>query len=136
MTYAADIIESVDIGFGVVALRSDSILTFEPLETINSVSIDELESLLKVLEDLSGGSPKAFYADNTHITSLGYTERKFIGDNLHRFALASGVKQNSPLTRMIGHTIMAMFPPQVPMRMFSTKDQAIEWLHGIQKEQV
>ena len=125
------IVKSVDLGFGMIELRSDNILTFVPVKSAETVTLKELKQMLDTLVELSAGTPRLFYTDNTHLTSLGYSERQFIGKNLHRFATASGVKEDSAITRYIGHTIQSMFPPKVPMRMFSAKDDAFEWLHSL-----
>ena len=133
MKNSSDIIESIDLGFGVVALRKDSILTFTPITTTDTVSLSELKTLLETLIKVSNGKPRPFYCDNTYVTKMGFSERKFIGDNLHLFATASAVKHISPTTRFIGHTILSMFPPKVPMQMFPTEDDAMNWLHGLHK---
>lgn len=131
MNEGVEILQSVDLGFGEVELRSDGILTFVPIAGRNTVSLENLKQMLSALKELSNGEPKPFYTDNTHLTDLGFSERQFIGKNLHLFATASAVKENSAATRFIGHTIQSMFPPRVPMKMFSTKQEAIAWLHSL-----
>lgn len=126
-----EILKSVNLGFGKVEMRSDGILTFVPVASINTVNLEDLKRMLSALKELSNGKPRPFYTDNTHLTSLGFSERQFIGKNLHLFATASAVKENSAATRFIGHTIQSMFPPKVPMRMFPTKHEAIQWLHSM-----
>ncbi len=130
MSEEVTIVESYDLGFATIEVRSDGIITTTHPD-VDTVNVAQLSEMVELLEKLAGGTPKLFYADNTNLKSLGYPEREYIGKNLHRFAKASGVKENSSVVRFIGHTINHMFPPKVPMQMFNTKKECIEWLKSL-----
>ena len=122
----------IELDFGKVELGDDGILRFHASFNEDTITISELEELLKVLSEVTDGKQCPFYTDNSKMKSLGFEERQFIGKNLHRFASASAVKENSPVVRFIGHTINHLFPPKVPMKMFDTEDEAIDWLESVQ----
>lgn len=124
------IVESHDLGFAVIEVRSDGIMTSRHPD-VDTVNIDQLTAMVELMEKLANGTPRLFYADNTNLKSLGYPEREYIGNNLHRFAKASGVKENSAVVRFIGHTINHMFPPRIPMKMFGSMDECVAWLKSL-----
>lgn len=116
--------------YGKVELREDGILTFK-VNGDHKLILEDLEDVLKVLIEVSEGTPRPFYSDNSELKDLGFAERKFIGNNLHLFATASAVKENSEVIRFIGHTINQLFPPKVPMKMFKTEREAVAWLNSM-----
>lgn len=122
----------IELDYGKVTLREDGILTFQPYGD-RALTLDDLKDVLRVFLEITGGTQFPFYADNSELKDLGFAERKFIGDNLHLFATASAVKENSEVIRFIGHTINQLFPPKVPMRMFKTEQEAVDWLHSLRK---
>jgi len=128
-----EIIKSVQLDFGTIELRSDDILTFEPAKEITTVNKDQLVIMLKNLIDTSNGAPKPFLSDNRNIKSFGFEEREYVAKTIHLFASASAVVENSFVVRFITHTIVAMFKPKIPMKMFKTKEEAIEWLKTFNK---
>jgi hypothetical protein len=121
----------VELDFGKVEIREDGIMTFCALPEMETIHLSQLETLLDTLVELSEGEPKLFYADNSKMKSLGHKERQYIGTNLHLFAKASAVKENSVVIRSIGYAINHLFPPKVPMQMFKTEEQAIDWLNSL-----
>ncbi|MBI2281288.1 MAG: STAS/SEC14 domain-containing protein [Bacteroidetes bacterium] len=125
-----EIIKSVKLDFGTIELRSDDILTFEPAKGITTVNKDQLVIMLKNLIDASNGAPKPFLSDNRNIKSFGFEEREYVAKTIHLFASASAILEDSFVIRFITHTIVTMFKPQIPMKMFKTKESAIEWLRN------
>lgn len=126
-----EIIESIPLDFGTVELRSDDILTFEPAKGITTVNKQQLEVMLENLVKLSKGKPKPFISDNRNVKSFGYEERDYVAKNIHLFATASAIIEDSFVIRFITHTIVTMFKPQIPLKMFKTKEDAIAWLHSL-----
>lgn len=121
------VIQTVELEFGTVSLRNDDVLTFKPTGA-KTIRLDELQLLLDTFLEVTGGNRKKLLSDNRDYQYLGYSERKYIGDNLHRFAIASAVIENNPFVRFIGHTINSFFTPKVPMQMFKSEEEALEWL--------
>jgi hypothetical protein len=122
----------IELNYGIVTLREDSILTFKP-HSNRTLTLDDLKDVLSVFLEITEGKQFPFYSDNSELKDLGFAERKFIGNNLHLFATASAVTENSEVIRFIGHTINQLFPPKVPMRMFKTEREAVAWLNSLKK---
>ncbi len=123
--------KTLELDFGRIEIREDGILRFVGSSHLKTVTLDQLNELCDALILITEGKPMPFYSDNSNMESLGYLERQFIGKNLHRFATASAVKENSSVIRFIGHTINHLFPPKVPMRMFISETLAIAWLKSV-----
>ncbi|MBP9152904.1 MAG: STAS/SEC14 domain-containing protein [Flavobacteriales bacterium] len=121
----------IELDFGTVELNEDGILRFNIASGSDTITLNQLQPLLEALISMADGKPRPFYCDNSDMKSLGYPERKFIGSNLHLFASASAVKENSPVIRFIGHTINHFFLPKVPMQMFDSERKAIAWLKSM-----
>lgn len=126
-------LRAVTLDFGIIELREDNILTFEPYHDVETVTLGQLQKMLDSLLDMTDGIPRPFYSNNSRMKSLGFAERQFIGKNIHRFATASAICENSSVIRFISHTIIDIFKPKIPLQMFETKDAAIEWLRSTQE---
>lgn len=122
------ILKSISLDFGTFELRSDNIMTFDPFPEITTINMNQLKVMLETLIKLSNGKPKPFLSDNRKMKSLGFEEREYVAKNIHLFAIASVVIEGSFVVRFITHTIVAMFKPQIPMKMFKTKEDAYTWL--------
>ncbi|MGB0916808.1 MAG: hypothetical protein ACPGU4_04400 [Flavobacteriales bacterium] len=122
-----------ELDFGIIELSEDGILRFKACPSLSTISLSQLKEMLEVLVEVSDGKPRPFFSDNSNMKSLGHVERKFIGNNLHRFALASAVKETSLMVRSIGFAINHLFPPKVPMQMFNSEEDAIAWLMSFRK---
>lgn len=131
MSKEASVVRYSELPFGTIHLRQDDIMYFRPAKGRTTINKRELQQMLVGLTKFSNGNPKLFYTHNENYKSLGFEERKFIGDNLHKFCKASAVIENSPVIRFIGHTINDLFPPKVPMKMFKSEQAAVNWLKSL-----
>lgn len=122
------IIKSVPFEYGIIELRSDEIITYEPNEGITSFTMPHLELMLEILLDLSNEQPMPYFSNNCNLESLGSEERLYIRQHIHRFASKFAMTENSPMTRFITHTFMQLSRPSIPVKMFKTKEEAINWL--------
>ncbi len=126
-----EIIESIKMDFGTVELRSDDILTFTPAKGIITLNKLQLEVMLENLIKLSNGKPKPFISDNRNGKSFGYEERDYVAKTIHQFASACAIIEDSIVIRFVTNTIITMFKPKIPLKMFKTKADAIVWLHSL-----
>tara|TARA_R110001592_G_scaffold95324_2_gene274706 strand:- start:6614 stop:7009 length:396 start_codon:yes stop_codon:yes gene_type:complete len=129
MSNKVTIIKSVPFEYGVIELRSDNILTYEPKEGITNFTMPHLKLMLEILLDLSEGVPRPYFSNNHNLKSLESEERIFISNNIHLFASKFAMTENSPMTRFITHTFMQLSRPTIPVKMFKTKEEAFTWLN-------
>jgi hypothetical protein len=120
-------------GIGTIALRSDKILTFKPFDGVTTCNLADLKEMYDIYMEITSGVPHLYYTDNTNIKGFGSEERVFVSEKFHHFALASAIKENSAIVRYITHSILYLNKPQIPLKMFKTKTDAISWLKSLKK---
>jgi hypothetical protein len=123
-----EIIKSVQLDFGTIELRSDDILTYVPLPHLTTLNLSQLKIMNKVLVDLCEGKPKPFLSDNRNVKSFGFAEREYVGKTFHHFASCSAILEDAVVVRFITHSIILMFKPSIPLKLFKKKEDAIKWL--------
>ncbi|MCB0381537.1 MAG: hypothetical protein KDD24_09790 [Flavobacteriales bacterium] len=126
-------LKTIQLDFGTIELRSDNIISFEPIEGLTTFTMDQLTVMLNVFLEISEGEPRPYFSNNYNLKSLGGKERIYITENFHRFACAFAMTENSAVTRFITHTFMAISRPQIPVKMFKEKEPAYAWLRTFNK---
>jgi hypothetical protein len=122
------IVKSTVFELGTVELRSDNILTFEPKEGYTTFNLEQIKLVNEVLLDVSGGIPRPYFSNNKNLKSLGSEEKIYIKDKIKEFASAFAMTEESAITRFITYSFMQLSRPDIPVKMFKTKEQAFEWL--------
>ena len=122
------IIKEVTTDIGVIALRSDQIITFEPYPYKTTATLKDLKEMYEVLMELCEGEPKPYYSNNTRLRSMGSEEKAFIKQNFHHFAKACASHYESPLTKYITNMLIHLYRPAIPIKSFTSKEEAINWL--------
>ena len=85
----------------------------------------------KILAKLSGGRKKPLLADIRQIKSVTRGARSyFAGDVYNEIIQAAAAIISSPLSRIIGNLFLGINKPPYPMKLFTSKSEAIEWLRG------
>jgi len=127
------IIRHEKCSIGNIYLRDDKVLMFKPFAGITTVTMYDLVEMYNINMDLTNGIPHLFYSDNTNMKKLGSEERVYISEKIHHFAIASAIKENSAIVRFITHSMVYLNKPQVPIKMFKTEENAINWLKTLDK---
>lgn len=131
-----NIVKSVSFELGIVELRSDNILTFEPKEGYTTFDIEQIKLVNKVLLDVSGGIPRPYFSNNKNLKSLGSEEKIYIKNKIKDFAIAFAMTEDSAITRFITYSFMQLSRPDIPVKMFKTNEEAFTWLRTFNKTQV
>ncbi len=126
-----NILKEVKCTVGTISLRTDKILTFVPFEGVTTCTLENLKEQFDIYMELTNGVPHLFYTDNTNVRSFGSEERAFVSEKFHLFASASAIKEDSSIVRFITHSMIYLNKPQIPLKMFKTKNEAIHWLKSL-----
>lgn len=132
MSNETTIIKEVSCKAGMITLRSDHILMFHPHDGITTCHISDLKEMYEIFMDLTNGIPHLYLSDNTNVKTFGAEERIYVSANFHHFASACAIKENSAIVRFITHTIIHFNKPQIPMKMFKTEQEGVNWLKSLQ----
>lgn len=127
----SDIMLQKECNVGIISLREDSILTFHPYNHVTTCTIDDLKEMYTIFMEITKGVPHLYFSDNTNIKSFGTEERIYVGSNFHHFASACAIKEGSAIVRFITHSILYLNKPQIPLKMFKTENEGIEWLKSL-----
>lgn len=132
MAKSYTILNTKTLKFGTAEIRSDGILTFEPRGDASLHSLAELKDMLKTFKELTNGKPHLYYSNNNNIKgNFSSEEKAYMSAHFHEFATAFAMTENSALVRFITHTFIYLNKPQIPIKMFKTKETAIEWLKSL-----
>lgn len=116
---------------GTIAIRSDKVLTFIPFDSVTTCNLDELKEMYETFMEITNCTPYLYYSDNTNMKGLGREERVYISSKVHHFAYAMAMKENSAVVRFITHSMLYLNKPQIPIKMFKTEVNAINWLKSL-----
>lgn len=131
MEKPVEILKSVELDFGVIELRSDNILTFDPNEKLEVYTLDILKVMITEFKTITNGTPRLYLCDNSKINSgIGSKEKEFVNKHTHEFATAFAMVENSALIRFLVHSYNHLYKPIVPVKMFKKKEDAIAWLES------
>lgn len=130
-----EIIKSVKFDYGIIELRSDNIMTYEPIDGITTLTLPQLDIMLELLLAVSDGIPRPYFSNNKNLKSLGSEEKIYIKDNIKNFATAFAMTEDSAVTRFITYSFMQLNRPSIPVKMFKTKEEAYEWLRTFNNQQ-
>tara|TARA_R110001592_G_scaffold95324_2_gene274705 strand:- start:6217 stop:6624 length:408 start_codon:yes stop_codon:yes gene_type:complete len=125
------ILKKVNCNIGVISLRDDKIPTFHPHKHAKSCNINDIKEMYTIFMEITKGVPHLYFSDNSTVKSFGSEERVFVRSNFHHFALACAIKETSAITRYITHTMIYLNKPQIPLKMFKTEDDGINWLKSL-----
>jgi hypothetical protein len=124
-----EIIQSVAFEYGVIELRSDDILTYEPKEGLTSYSMPQVIEIVRIFKELCNGKPLPTFFNNTQYTESTTGEvKKYTRIHLQEFASVCAMTENSPMTRFFVHAFLSLYKQKVPVKMFKNKEEAIDWL--------
>tara|TARA_B100000809_G_scaffold261472_1_gene310466 strand:+ start:2586 stop:2987 length:402 start_codon:yes stop_codon:yes gene_type:complete len=133
MTKNVDILKSVELDFGTIELRSDDILTFQPNEKFITYTLPVLEEMLITFREVTNGIPHLYFCDNTNIKNPNLSDeaKSFMKKHFHEFATHFAMTENSALIRFVAHSFMYLYKPEIKMKLFKTKLEAITWLKSL-----
>ena len=95
------------------------------------LTLVEAREIIKKMGSLSGGQPRPALVDATGTKSIDREARRyFAGHETAKVESAAALIIGSPLSRAIGNFFMGLNKAQIPVRLFTSEDEALEWLRG------
>ncbi|MFH1682495.1 MAG: STAS/SEC14 domain-containing protein [Candidatus Woesearchaeota archaeon] len=81
----------------------------------------------------SRGERHPVLVDIRNLKSVEHPARKFFADeSFSKFTKASALLVGSPLSKVLGSFFIGLNRPPYPIRIFSSEDEALEWLKKFQ----
>ena len=115
-------------------LDEDGILYMEVLPKV-VLTLSAVVENTDVVQRLAQGKRKPVFIDITRLAGITPDARNFsAGEGVNDVLTALAILIGSPLARAIGNLWLGINKPIFPSRLFTSKEDAIEWLRGFLKE--
>jgi hypothetical protein len=93
-----------------------------------TINIEETRRMLEDFAAAANGKTFCILADVTFSTPNDKTTREFVAIELPKIVVALAMVSASPLGRMVANLFFSLKPTPYPAKMFSTENEATEWL--------
>lgn len=123
-----DIIKTIELESATMQLRNDGIVVFLPSASFLKFDTEQIEQVYQTVMSLTDNTPSPLFLDIKNHFTLSSEEKNLISTKLSSCLTACAIKEDNVLIRFVVHTFNYMYKPTVPIKMFKTKEDAINWL--------
>ncbi|MCB9360600.1 MAG: hypothetical protein H6587_08445 [Flavobacteriales bacterium] len=118
----------MELDFATIHLMKNGVLYFLPFTHVVGLNTKQIEEIYQAVILLTKEKPTPLYVDlKTHIRLNG-DEKSLVVSKLASCITACGIKENNVIIRYVVHAFNHLYKPAVPIKMFKTEDEALEWL--------
>jgi len=125
-----EIVEQKTSDVGLLTLRKDGLITFEPLEGKTEQTLVSMKKDLAICQEWVNGKPTGFLSDNRNLKRFEADVRIFAQENVHKFANKFGFIVESGISSFLTNMFIYLNKPSIPLKAFTNKQDAIQWLHS------
>ncbi len=93
-------------------------------------TIQDAKQSMAVGFELSEGADFSWLVDMTGMRSITKEAREYFGEVEESQIKAVGLVTNSPVSKVFGNFFLRFNKPAIPVRLFSSETQALNWLKG------
>ena len=128
MSKEISFIKSVDFDYGKIVLRSDNIIAYYPSKGVDRFTKPHLKQMLPIILELADGKIVPYFSHNKNLKSMDGDSKAYIIQHMSKFTCAFAMTENSALTRFLTHSMLTIWRPPFPVKMFKTEQEAYHWL--------
>jgi len=112
-------------------LGEDGILRMVGIKPNASVTLTEAKENFDACVKASKGKKRPLFVDIRQIKSVDRESRQYTaGEATAKFTYRVAILFGSPLSKFFGNLFLKLNNPLLPTKLFSSEDEAIEWLKG------
>jgi hypothetical protein len=112
-------------------LAEDGIMRYETLPDAED-SLADIQTGVAAVWQLSGQAPVPLLVDLAGSRAISREARAYLSsDAAARTTCGVALLANSPVSRIIGTFFFTINRPPFPLRLFTSKTQALDWLHHL-----
>ncbi len=123
-----EIVKTIELDFAKMELRGDGIITFLPSQSYTGLTVSQIEEIYQTIIKLTNNKSAPIFVDLIQHTPLNSEEKNLISSKLSMCLTACAIKEDNVMIRFVVHAFNYMYKPDVPIKMFKTKEDAILWL--------
>lgn len=128
MSKEVRIVKSVGFDYGKIVLRNDNIIAYYPKEGVEKFTKPHLKQMLSIILELADGKVIPYFSHNKNLKSMDSESKAYIIQHMNKFTSAFAMTENSVLTRFLTHSMLTIWRPPFPVKMFKTEQEAFNWL--------
>lgn len=123
-----EIVKTIELEFAKMELRNDSIITFLPNSNYNGLTITQIDEIYEAILKLNNNKPTPLFVDLVQHAPLSSDVKSSITSKLPLCLTACAIKEDNIMIRFVVHAYNHLYKPEIPIKMFKTKEEAILWL--------
>lgn len=123
-----EILEQKFSDVGILSLRKDSILTFEPQAGITEQTLDSMKKDLEIFKSWANGKKYGFLVDSRRFKKFDAEVRVYAQKHSPIFSHKYAIIISSGISSFLANIFLYLNRPSIPTKTFTTKESAIEWL--------
>lgn len=126
-------VDEIKFDGGTVELDKNRIIKFTT--DVDKLELNHAENFMQCLAENRFKAKVLLIFDAKSLKEATSGEvKKYTATKLERHASALAVLNNSPISRFLIHTFLAIYRPSIPIRMFDNEQQARKWLLEIKDQ--
>jgi hypothetical protein len=113
---------------GILSLRNDGIITFEPKEGKTTHTLEAMKVELDIFKKWAKNEKLSFISDNRSMKKFDADIRIYAQQNLPLFCNRFALIISSGISSFVTNIFIYMNRPEIPIKAFTNKEDAINWL--------
>jgi hypothetical protein len=95
------------------------------------VTLEDARETMAAYLKINGGKRLPLFVDTKTMKSMSRETRKYYaGEEAAKVASAAAIIVGTPASRVLGNFYLGLSNPHLPSRLFSSEEEALEWLKG------
>lgn len=123
-----DIVEQKFSEVGILTLRKDDIITFEPKEGKLEHNVESMKVELDIFKDWAKEKKLFFISDNRTLKRFDNDVREYAQEHLPFFCKKFALLVSSGISSFLTNMFIYVNRPPVPTKTFTSPEEAIKWL--------
>jgi len=123
-----NIVKEVKADTGTIYLYDNGILSHTPFRNITKTNMDILSEDFQTFMELANNKKVLFFYDATTLFDFTTEQKKYMQKKLPMFARKQAILLGNGVSKFMFNTFLLFYRPQIPIKGFTSKKQAFEWL--------
>ena len=122
--------KTYELSSSVIWIDENGILFSNPKPGVPPVlTMEEIMKEMQLFKSVTNNKKVCIVAEtNSKSPPPPKDQRDFIAEQINSITKAFAIVTTSPVSRMIANLFFGLKPPPYPMKMFSNKEEAVEWI--------